>query len=837
MNKIFQFFSVIAVVLIMVVVIPSDSKSNVVISNNYNVSTSSILPSIVYNNSTVFYVTITIQNSQSVSTNNNFQMLIKIDWLEYKNYLNSDCSNVRFYNSTSAIGKASGYGVLPAWIETNDTNSASSSNIWINMSGTKIPATSSVKIYMGFLPKTVSWNSYLGLNPTLSNPYGEYDNGADVFLYYNNGLSLMPLSHTGSGGSGPSTTTTAPSPYTHAITGSVNGGNADASTWTTNGINLTSNPSFTLPNSYIAQMRVYLTGSNALTDLLTNVQNIIKGQFYVFRFDARGGSNYDAIGYYPYGASSTIFLNQTTQSSTNTWYQMTAIDNADNLYLYKSTYSSTSSFTLNSLGTLIASATGKGYTGGGIAVSTDGAYSTEYWTMIIVRSYPPNGVMPSYTFSNVLSPTMWHTNLNTYKDQAYSNITSIWSSGIYCDDNGNVFWTDTYGNVIVFWANLGYSASDLGTPYSYFAYAGPITSIAAVNYTIYNSYYSYNTISYVILLSYNGYVFGCYPNNDTWFNASQQWNLPLTKYPAPWTSVTSNVEGYLNEYDEVFLFTDLSGNVYRYDTTDTIYSGWLINNNPNKNIVSTAVSYDGYLYGVTYNGNVYYYSSNGWSLYSSTGITHVIGITMDSYGYLYLLQLNNETTLYASSNTAGSTSGTFSAYGSVIFSKGTNEAITYDQNDGIFWAIQTNGTIADDEGSDASTWYYYDNYLYMYKYPTVLAINSTCFMNFDTYALYLSSKNITSMLNFTLYFTGSNNLLNLEFYYNRISGLYGNPKTLALLTSSRGVLINVTMMPNKAYNSTFYFYAVFYPANNQNSVILEYILTINVVNHFSYINC
>jgi len=110
-------------------------------------------------------------------------------------------------------------------------------------------------------------------------------------------------------------------------------------------------------------------------------------------------------------------------------------------------------------------------------------------------------------------------------------------------------------------------------------------------------------------------------------------------------------------------------------------------------------------------------------------------------------------------------------------------------------------------------------------------------MNFDTYALYLRSKNITSMLNFTLYFTGSDSKLNLEFYYDGSTGHYGNPQTLALLTSSSGVLINVTLMPNMAYNSTFYFYAVFYPANNQNSVILEYILTINVVNHFSYINC
>ncbi|MGC8693245.1 MAG: hypothetical protein ACP5RY_03150 [Thermoplasmata archaeon] len=600
-----------------------------------------------------------------------------------------------------------------------------------------------------------------------------------------------------------------------------------------------------------------------------------------------------------------------------------------------------------------------------------------YW--VRVREDPPNGVMPTYSFSNILSPTMWHTNLNEYKDQAYSNITSIWSSDIYCDDYGNVFWTDTYGNVFAYsrsilfhvysmvnsttiynytfpeaeeftigsssetvnyvvlylsgsgsikfsigsslwgsdilgnmtvnvnsnqiWYNIsiptislsggtdyylnvyqasgnvqwGYTSSPssssfnyvqdywyinghliqdnypniytigfsnlfnslpssaknyLGTPYSHFAYAGPITSIAAVNYS---------TIAEIVVLTYSGYVFGCYPNNDTWFNATQQWNLPLTSYSPPWTSVTSNVEGYGYGYgyDEGFFFTDLNGNVYFYDTTNPGNSGWFVQNSLNKNIISTVASYKGYLYGITYNGSVCVVvnsSTNNtiwWYTYDNTGITDLVGITMDSSGYLYLLQLNNKTTLYKSSTTAGSTTGTFSPYGSVVFSQGTNEAITYDQYNDIFWAIQTNGTIA---GSLNPTkgWGYSNNLLYTYNYPTILAINSTYPINFNAYAYYLTSPDYTNMYNFTLYFTGSNGILDLEYAYQNGTAM-NKAQIPALLDSSNGILINVTMMPNVSYNSHFYFYVIFYPQNNLNSVVLEYVLNIRIINHFSYI--
>ncbi|MGC9193414.1 MAG: hypothetical protein ACP5FQ_05865, partial [Thermoplasmata archaeon] len=460
-----------------------------------------------------------------------------------------------------------------------------------------------------------------------------------------------------------------------------------------------------------------------------------------------------------------------------------------------------------------------------------------YW--VRVREDPPNGVMPTYSFSNILSPTMWHTNLNTYKDQAYSNITSIWSSDIYCDDNGNVFWTDTYGNVFVAWVNVNqkYEIYPLGTPYSRFAYAGPITSIAAVNYS---------TIAEIVVLTYSGYVFGCYPNNDTWFNATQQWNLPLTSYSPPWTSVTSNVEGYGYGYgyDEGFFFTDLNGNVYFYDTTNPGNSGWVLITTSNYDIISTVAyyneSYQNYynnsLYGISYNGNVWVLNQSGWLLYNNTnyiGLNDLVGITMDSSGYLYLLQLNNKTTLYQSSTTAGSTTGTFSPYGSVVFSQGTNEAITYDQYNDIFWAIQTNGTIA---GSLNPTkgWGYSNNLLYTYNYPTILAINSTYPINFNAYAYYLTSPDYTNMYNFTLYFTGSNGILDLEYAYQNGTAM-NKAQIPALLDSSNGILINVTMMPNVSYNSHFYFYVIFYPQNNLNSVVLEYVLNIRIINHFSYI--
>jgi len=390
----------------------STSSSSSSTSSSSSSSTSSSSTSTNSANINSGYIPITIYNTQNISTPSPFQQDIAIcngninignnfaylNNVTLFNEINSNGSNVYFttsYNSNANID---------SWYEGRFTYSGVTCDVWWIKLPNGIPANSNITIYMYIGNSSANYYQqyypYVGEAPYLSSTYGQYDNGNYVFLLYNNGTYLFPLNNIGGGGS-ESLTTNAPSPWNYALELSTNElSDADAIAWTTSGINVTSNPSFNLSNSYIAQTLVYITGSSPLMDLLTNVQSITNGHFYVFRFDARGGNYYDTIGYYPVGETYTIFLNYTNiQSSTGVWYMLTAIDNNDYLYLYKNIVNSYSSYNLAYYGNLEASAEGVGYIGGGIAVTTDGATSTDYFTMILVRSYPPNGVMPSIYIS------------------------------------------------------------------------------------------------------------------------------------------------------------------------------------------------------------------------------------------------------------------------------------------------------------------------------------------------------------------------------------------------------------------------------------------------------
>ena len=129
-----------------------------------------------------YNVTIKLTNSQSTATPKDFQQLIKVDWDTFITHINTNVSNVRFYNSTDFVTS----NELTGWIETNNTTTAISSNVWVNLSDTIIPADGSVSIYMVFLAKTTSWSSHWGLAPQLSTVYGKFDNGAKVFTFYTN---------------------------------------------------------------------------------------------------------------------------------------------------------------------------------------------------------------------------------------------------------------------------------------------------------------------------------------------------------------------------------------------------------------------------------------------------------------------------------------------------------------------------------------------------------------------------------------------------------------------------------------------------------------------------
>ena len=163
-------------------------KSVLVLAFLLATSFSILIPTVSNAASPTSYVAITLTNSQTSATPKNFSQLIKVNWSAYATDLNANISNVRFYNSTSFSSSTE----LSGWIEDNNTTTATSSNVWVNLSGTIVPASGSTIIYMAFLSKTSSWSEHWGLAPELSKTYGEFDNGAEVFSFYCNfaGTSL-----------------------------------------------------------------------------------------------------------------------------------------------------------------------------------------------------------------------------------------------------------------------------------------------------------------------------------------------------------------------------------------------------------------------------------------------------------------------------------------------------------------------------------------------------------------------------------------------------------------------------------------------------------------------
>ena len=177
--------------------IPPGGGNNAPLLNHENISpwdtSTTYLPG-----RTLHFVPITLINNQSSPTAKNFQQRIEIDWSEYSTYLNSNISNVRFYSSTDFSNNNELYG----WIETNNTTTATSSIIWVNLSSNNIPAQGVLIIYMVFLPKSASWDYHWGLAPQLSDPHGKFDNGVNVFTAYWNfsGTSLTTGTQTSGGG-------------------------------------------------------------------------------------------------------------------------------------------------------------------------------------------------------------------------------------------------------------------------------------------------------------------------------------------------------------------------------------------------------------------------------------------------------------------------------------------------------------------------------------------------------------------------------------------------------------------------------------------------------------
>ncbi len=146
------------------------------------------------NTNILYYLPITITNNQNTSVSI-FQQMLNIPSSVYSGYANlsgiHSFQNVEFFYSNGSV--------IHSWIE-----NYTSSNVryWIKIPSA--PSYSSFTIYVGFASKTTNLlnTNNIGEAPQLSGTYGEYDDGANVFNVYSDfaGTSL-PSSFTSYNGS------------------------------------------------------------------------------------------------------------------------------------------------------------------------------------------------------------------------------------------------------------------------------------------------------------------------------------------------------------------------------------------------------------------------------------------------------------------------------------------------------------------------------------------------------------------------------------------------------------------------------------------------------------
>jgi len=152
-------------------------------------STQSITQTII-NVLQITYVPITITNSQTSSTPNPFQQRITWNPSTYSSYEASNLGNIRFYSDSSCTTP------LHAWLESCTptlSNTATSATAWVKLTTPISGSGGTLTIYMAFQPTSTSYDgNYWGNSPNLSPTYGQYDNGANVFNFYDDfmGTSL-----------------------------------------------------------------------------------------------------------------------------------------------------------------------------------------------------------------------------------------------------------------------------------------------------------------------------------------------------------------------------------------------------------------------------------------------------------------------------------------------------------------------------------------------------------------------------------------------------------------------------------------------------------------------
>jgi hypothetical protein len=138
---------------------------------------------------TQYYVPVTLTNNAASNTQSGLQISITVNSTSYSSHLASNLANVNWQDGNGNI--------LTSWLESGETSSSTTTVYWVNLGSNIIPGEAGTLIIYYCLYNTGSQiinGTDTGAEPNYTGTYGQYDNGASIFSFYDNfpGTSLNP---------------------------------------------------------------------------------------------------------------------------------------------------------------------------------------------------------------------------------------------------------------------------------------------------------------------------------------------------------------------------------------------------------------------------------------------------------------------------------------------------------------------------------------------------------------------------------------------------------------------------------------------------------------------
>jgi len=348
-----------------------------------------------------YQIPVALYNSQNVSTSDPFQQMIKLNESNYKGIIiyNGSFANFEFTYENGTV--------IPAWIESNNSGILL---IWVKL--ISIQALSFLTIYLDIFSSNDNLlNSTgkvgIGEAPQLSSIYGEYDDGASVFNFYDNfaGTSLNTNKWTNNiANSGGTLTINNGMSYTRPSSGNNYPFIYSTSTFSAGIYETYGNiPSGGTSGSYVYAIFGLASSANINTNMVA-VGNF--GGFYGLQTSTSNG-NVNTVS----GLSGGMYIWQV-------W-----IPSSSPSIIYGSQNYGIQISSSTDMPTLPQSIIFEDQANSGINLGP------FYWVRI--RAYPPNSVMPNVSFGSIIKIPIENAKINIYTQIYALNISLPSSWGIY----------------------------------------------------------------------------------------------------------------------------------------------------------------------------------------------------------------------------------------------------------------------------------------------------------------------------------------------------------------------------------------------------------------------